>query len=119
MADHPYPAEIDAHQFHQCDVRVARVTAASRHPKAAKPAIILTLDLGILGERTSSAQITELYRPEDLVGRLVLALVNVPPRRIAGVDSGALVLGVYSSDGPVVLVGPDDKPGLRPGDRLG
>lgn len=69
-----------------------------------------------IGVKTSSAQITDLYKPEDLIGRTVLAVVNLPPRRIAGFASEVLVLGVpTSSTGDVVLIQPDRevKPGLR------
>jgi len=108
--------------FAALDIRVARVERAEPNTEARHPAYVLTLDLGPkLGRRTSSAQLTGAYAPEDLAGRLVLALVNIPPRRVAGVKSECLVLGVYSDkgEGPVVLVGPDEHASVRPGDRLG
>lgn len=83
-------------------------------PKARKPAYKLWIDFGQLGVRRSSAQITELYSPGDLTDRLVLAVVNLPPRQIANFISEVLVLGVPTERG-VVLVGPeqDAQPGLR------
>ncbi|USN99775.1 MAG: tRNA-binding protein [Phycisphaeraceae bacterium] len=108
--------------FHALDIRVGRVLRVEPNMRARVPAYIVDVDLGDdLGVRTSSAQITEAYTPESLEGRLVLALVNIPPRRVAGVRSEVLVLGVYSEkgDGPVVLIGPDEHDRVRPGDRVG
>lgn len=113
---------ITPEHFAACDIRVCRVTAAEPLAGAHKPAIKLTLDCGPdLGTRHSSAQLTERYTPGQLVGRLVLAVVNFPPKRIAGFKSEALVLGVYSDAGrgPVVLIAPDDDPAVAPGDGLG
>ncbi|MBZ0171583.1 MAG: tRNA-binding protein, partial [Phycisphaerales bacterium] len=108
--------------FHALAIHVGRVLSAEVNARASRPAYVLRIDLGDeLGVRTSSAQITDTYTPGLLVGRLVLALVNIPPRRVAGVKSEALVLGVYSQggDGPVVLIGPDEHDHVRPGDRVG
>src|SRR3954453_13498416 len=80
--------------FFEVDVRVGRITAAALNPKARKPAYRLEGDFGPLGQRTSSAPLTELYTPDDLIGRQVLAVVTSPPRRVAGVESQVLVLGV-------------------------
>jgi tRNA-binding protein len=85
-------------------MRVGRVLAADLNPKARKPAYRLEIDFGPLGTRTSSAQLTALYRPDDLIDRQVLAVVNFPPRRIAGVESQVLVLGVADPDGNVILL---------------
>jgi len=90
--------------FFAVDVRVGRVLSAALNPKARKPAYRLELDFGPLGRRTSSAQVTALYSAEDLVGRLVLGVVNFPPRRIAGVESQVLVLGVADENGDIVLL---------------
>lgn len=108
--------------FARCDIRVGRVLEAAPLEGARQPAIRMVIDFGAdLGTRRSSARIAAAYRPEDLVGRLVLGVVNFPPRRIAGFTSEVLTLGVYSAggEGPVVLVAPDDHPAVRPGDRLG
>jgi tRNA-binding protein len=84
-------------------------------PKARKPAYKLRIDFGELGVKTSSAQLTGRYKKEDLDGRLVLAVVNFPPRQIADFFSEVLTLGVMVGEGDVVLIGPDrDVPlGLR------
>lgn len=104
------------------DIRVGRVVRAEPLERARRPAYRLRVDLGAdLGERDSSAQITDAYTPETLMGRTVLCVVNLPPRRVAGFKSEVLTLGVYSDGGagPVVLVTPDDHASVRPGDRLG
>jgi len=89
------------------EMRVGRVIEAKPHPKARKPAYVLKIDFGEYGVKTSSAQITDLYRPEDLVGRMVVCVTNLPPKNIAGVVSEVLVLGVPDRKGRVVLLRPD------------
>jgi tRNA-binding protein len=90
--------------FQTLDLRVGRILAAEPLAGARKPAYQLSVDLGPLGVKGSSAQITDLYRPEDLVGRLVVCAVNLGPRRIAGFVSEVLVLGVPDESGRVVLL---------------
>ncbi len=88
-------------------MRVGRIVEAKPHPKARKPAYILKIDFGEYGIKTSSAQITDLYKPEDLVGRLVICAMNLGSKNIAGVISEVLVLGVPDDKGRVVLLKPD------------
>lgn len=103
--------------FMKLDIRVGTITEAKVFEKARKPAYQLMVDLGgEIGLKRSSAQITDHYTPEELVGKQVLAVVNFPPRQIADFFSQVLVLGTYSQGG-VVLITPD-KP-VENGDRLG
>lgn len=103
--------------FMKLDIRVGTITEAKVFEKARKPAYQLVVDLGgEIGLKRSSAQITDHYTPEELVGKQVLAVVNFPPRQIANFFSQVLVLGTYSQGG-VVLITPD-KP-VENGDRLG
>ncbi len=98
---------IDYSAFEAVDIRVGRVTACEPNPKAHKPAYVLTIDFGPdVGLKTSSAQLTVHYTAEALVGRQVVAVVNFEPKRIAGVKSEVLVLGVPDEDGAVVLLQP-------------
>jgi tRNA-binding protein len=90
------------------DVRVGRIVRADVFPDARKPAYKLAIDFGAdIGVKHSSAQLTERYRPENLAGHLVLAVVNMPPRQIGPFVSEVLTLGVPDADGAVVLVVPD------------
>ena len=94
--------------FEKVDVRVGRVTSAEAFPEARKPAYKLTIDFGgEIGTRRSSAQLTANYRTEELVGRLVVAVVNLPPRQIGPFVSEVLTLGVPDARGAVVLLRPD------------
>ena len=103
--------------FMKLDIRVGTVTEAKVFEKARKPAYQLKVNFGPeIGEKRSSAQITDHYRPEELIGKQVLAVVNFPPRQIADFMSEVLVLGTYS-EGGVVLISPD-RP-VKNGDKLG
>ena len=103
--------------FLKLDIRVGTIVSAKNFEKARKPAYQLEVDMGEeLGIKRSSAQITDHYRPEELVGKQVLAVVNFPPRQIANFFSEILVLGTYS-EGGVVLIRPD-RP-VKNGDKLG
>ena len=98
---------ISIDDFFGVDIRTATVVQALPFPEARKAAYKLELDLGELGRRWSSAQITDLYRPEDLINTQVLTVTNMRPKRVAGFKSECLVLGIYDEAGRVVLVRPD------------
>ena len=103
--------------FMKLDIRAGTIVAAKNFEKARRPAYQLEVDFGgDLGVKRSSAQITEQYTPEELIGKQVLAVVNFPPRQIANFFSEVLVLGTFS-EGGVVLITPD-KP-VKNGDKLG
>lgn len=98
---------IDIQTFATLDLRVGEITEVDEFPEARKPAYKLTVDLGELGVRRSSAQITDHYTPKDLTGRHVVCLVNLPPKKIAGFTSEVLVMGADDPEGKVVLLEPD------------
>jgi tRNA-binding protein len=104
-------AETTTEVFDQLEIRSGRVVAVEPFPEARTPAFKLTLDFGeSVGVLRSSAQLTHRYQVEDLLGTQILAVVNFPPRRVAGFKSECLVLGVINPDDPgdIVLVRPDD-----------
>ena len=101
-------AKISFDDFTKVDIRLGRIVDAAPYPEARKPAIKLWIDFGSeLGVKKSSAQITQNYEPDQLVGKQILAVVNFPPRQIGRFMSEVLVLGVSGDDGAIVLVGPD------------
>jgi tRNA-binding protein len=110
---------IEFEDFARIEMRVGRVVAAEPFPEARKPAYRLRIDFGPeIGERASSAQLTLTYPdPAALVGRQVVAVVNFPPRRIAGFASEVLVLGAMAETGDVYLLRPD--PACADGLRIG
>lgn len=95
--------------FTKLDMRIGTVIAAEPFPEARIPAIKMRIDFGELGIKQTSAQITKRYDPEQVVGRQVVAIVNFPPRRIAGYSSEVLVLGGVPEKGDVVLLAPDNR----------
>jgi tRNA-binding protein len=107
---------IEYEDFARVDMRVGRIVAVEDFPEARRPAWKLRIDFGPeLGERRASAQITT-YTRDELEGRLVVAVVNFPPRQIGPVRSEVLVLGAVADDHPVLLLEPDA--GSQPGDRI-
>ncbi|HXH81827.1 MAG TPA: tRNA-binding protein [Candidatus Tectomicrobia bacterium] len=103
--------------FEKVDIRVGVVVDAREFPEARRPAYTLSIDFGPLGVKRSSAQITRRYKPADLLGRHVVAVVNFPPKQIGPFVSEVLVLGAYDDAGEVVLLRPDQP--VTPGARIG
>jgi tRNA-binding protein len=98
-------------------MRVGVVVRAEPFPEARQPAYKLWIDLGSLGEKRSSAQVTDHYRPEELLGRQVVCVVNFPPKRIGPFLSEVLVLGAYVNGREVILLKPDQE--VERGSRIG
>ena len=103
-------SEITFDDFLKVDIRVGTVVKAEPFPEARKPAIKLWVDFGDdLGVKKTSAQITDHYSPQTLIGRQVMAVVNFPPRQIGPIMSEVLVLGVPDAQGGIVLLAPDQE----------
>jgi tRNA-binding protein len=109
---------VPADTFFSVDMRVGRVLTCETFPEARTPAYRMTVDFGPLGVRRSSARLTDRYEADELVGRLVIGVVNLPPRQIGPVRSEVLVLGAYERGSEVVaLLSPDGE--CEPGDVIG
>jgi tRNA-binding protein len=105
---HSITPPITFDDFLKVDIRVGRIVAVEPFPQARKPAFKLSIDFGPeIGTKRSSAQITVNHTPEDLVGTLVLAVVNFPPRQIGPFLSEVLTLGLPDANGDVMLIRPD------------
>ncbi|PCJ23446.1 MAG: tRNA-binding protein [SAR86 cluster bacterium] len=103
-------AEIDWNDFQKVELRVGTIIEVEDFPEARKPAFKLKVDFGEeVGVKKSSAQITDLYSKETLLGKQVVAVVNFPPKQIGPIMSECLVTGFYDSEGAVVLAVPDSK----------
>lgn len=103
--------------FEKLEIRVGTILRVEDFPEAKKPAYKLWIDLGDIGTKRSSAQITHLYKKEDLVGKKVICVTNLPPRKIGPFLSEVLTTGFYRPDGSVVLAVPDKD--IANGARLG
>ncbi|WP_097129346.1 tRNA-binding protein [Spirosoma fluviale] len=90
--------------FEKVEIRAGTVVAVEAFPQARKPAYKLTIDFGESGTKRTSAQLTKLYQPDDLIGKQVVAVVNFPPKQIATFMSECLVLGAVADDGTVTLL---------------
>jgi tRNA-binding protein len=93
--------------FEKIDIRVGKIIEVEDFPEARKPSYKIKVDFGELGTKVSSAQLTKLYSKTDLLNRQIIAVVNFPPRRIAGFKSDILILGVMKEEGEVILLQPD------------
>ena len=94
--------------FNKLDIRVGKIVEAQDFPEARKPAYKLKIDFGSeVGVKNSSVQIVALYKKEELMGKLVLGIVNFPPRMIGPLESEVLILGVPDAEGRVILITPD------------
>ena len=99
-------SEVTFDEFQRIRIHAGTIVEATANARARVPAYVLRIDFGPLGMRTSSAQITRNYEPDELVGRQIVAVLNFPPKRIAGVKSEVLVLGTVSEAEGVVLLHP-------------
>jgi tRNA-binding protein len=108
--------EITFEDFLKVDIRMATIIEVNDFPKARKPAYQLTLDFGALGIKKSSAQITDLYTKEELLNKQVSAIINFKPRQIANFMSECLIIGVYNTDGNVVLL--QASKGVKNGEKV-
>ncbi|UKO96329.1 tRNA-binding protein [Nostoc sp. UHCC 0870] len=99
--------QISYEDFAKVEIHVGKVIQVEAFTKARKPAYKLWIDFGDLGIKKSSAQITKLYQPEDIINQFILAVTNFPPRQIADFMSEVLVLGIVLDDGEVALIQPD------------
>jgi tRNA-binding protein len=101
-------ANITWQEFEKVELRVGRVVAAEPFPQARKPAYILQVDFGSeFGLKKSSAQITAVYKPQELIGRLVVGVINFPSKQIGPIMSECLITGFHNAQGEVVLCVPD------------
>jgi tRNA-binding protein len=107
---------IDWSDFEKIDIRVGTIIQDELFVEAKKPAYKLVIDFGELGQRKSSAQITKLYKTEDLIGKQIMAVINFPPKQIANIQSECLVLGIVNGDAVTLLT--SDKP-VKNGLRIG
>ncbi len=108
---------INWEDFEKIDIRSGTIVEVNDFPKARKPSYQLKIDFGPLGCKQSSAQVTDHYRKDDLLGRQVVAVVNFPPKQIANFFSECLVLGVYDENNQVILLQPG-KP-VQNGQKIG
>jgi tRNA-binding protein len=110
---------ISYEDFEKVDIRIGRVTAAEDFPEARKPAIKLTIDFGPeIGIKRSSAQLIGAYEPRELVGKLVMGVVNFPPKQIGPFVSEVLTLGFKNTDGDGFVLAVPDTESVEVGDKL-
>jgi tRNA-binding protein len=98
--------EIEFSDFQKVNMRVGTILSVEPNPKANKPAYVISVDFGAYGIKTSSAQLTVNYQAQDLIGKQIVAVVNFPTKRIAGIKSEILILGALCPENDVVLLHP-------------
>lgn len=111
------PSPLAWSEFERVDIRIGTILSAKAFPEARNPAYQIAIDFGELGTRKTSAQITTLYQPEDLIGRQVAAVINFPPKQIANFMSECLILGGLGEGKDVILLHPDQK--VKNGTKVG
>jgi len=109
--------EISWSDFEKIDIRCGTIISSIPFEKAVKPSFQLEIDFGMLGVKKSSAQITHHYQPDELIGKQVVAVINFPVKQIANFFSECLVLGVYDTEGQVILLEPTK--GVENGCKIG
>ena len=95
--------------FEKLNIRVGTIAEVTDFPKAKKPSYQIKIDFGMLGIKQSSAQVTNIYSKDELIGKQVIAIINFPPKQIANFFSECLILGVYTDQNEVVLLQPERK----------
>ena len=109
--------QINWDDFEKIDIRVGTIVEVTDFPKAKKPSFRITIDFGEIGIKKSAAQLTVLYKKEDLIGKQIIAVVNFPRKQIADFFSECLILGVYSTNNAVVLLQPERN--VNNGEKIG
>lgn len=109
--------ELTWNEFMKVEMRVGTIISAEEFKEVKNPAYKMMIDFGTFGQRKTSAQITELYTCEELIGRQVIAVINFPPKQIANMMSECLVLGGVGDNKDVILIGPERK--VKNGTRIG
>lgn len=109
--------QINWNDFSKIEMRVGTIISAEVFKEVKKPAYKIIIDFGELGNRKTSAQITKLYSPEEIIGKQVIAVVNFPPKQIANIMSECLILGAVEKDNNVTLIQPDKK--IANGTKIG
>lgn len=101
--------EIDWNDFQKVDMRIGTIVSAENFKEAKRPAYKLIVDFGEFGKRKTSAQITKRYKPANLIGRQVVAVINFPPKQIANIMSECLILGAVGNENDIILIQPENK----------
>lgn len=110
-------SEISWEDFSKIEMRVGTITSVDFFKEVKKPAYKIYVDFGDLGIRKTSAQITKLYQPEELIGKQIIAVVNFPPKQIANIMSECLILGAIGNDKDVVILKPERN--IKNGSKIG